>query len=94
MLRQPSVAQRDRIIAAAQGSGGKMDGDKIARGQALATIYCALDPESEQPIFTEADIEALVESPAGGPMDQLALQAMKLMEVAQSTVSKSAEGQE
>jgi hypothetical protein len=94
LLRQPSVAQRDRIIAAAQGANGKMDGDRIAKGQALATIYCALDPETKQPIFTEADVEALVDSPAGGGLDQLALQAMKLMEVASQNVTKSAPGQE
>lgn len=95
LLRQPTVAQRDKIIAAAQGGGGgKMDGSSIARGQALATIYCALDPETKQPLFTEADIEALTESPAGGALDQLALQAMKMMEVAQKSASKSPPGQE
>lgn len=93
LLRQPSVAQRDRILTEAQDtSTGKLAAGGLSRGQALAVVLCALDPDTKQPLFQEADIETLTQLPAGSWFDRLAREAMGLMEVAQKAATKSPEG--
>jgi hypothetical protein len=95
LVRQPTVATRDRILAemqTARGDGKSVDGAGLARAQALAVVLCCLDPESRAPIFTEADIESLMESPSGSFVDVLANEAMSLMGAAQSSATKSPAG--
>ena len=92
LVRQPTVAARDRILAemqAARGEVKQVDGAGLARAQALAVVLCCLEPATRAPIFTEADIESLMESPSGSFVDVLANEAMSLMGAAQTTATKS-----
>lgn len=80
LLKQPSVAQRNRILAEIQnGRKGDVDAAGIGKSQALAVILCALDPETREAVFTEADLDALLALPAGGWLDDLSGAAMGLM---------------
>jgi hypothetical protein len=89
LVRQPTVAARDRILASMQDGNKKNDGQGLAEAQALAVILCCLDPGSRAPIFTDADLATLMESPAGSFVDLLANEAMSLMGAAQSAATKS-----
>lgn len=92
LVRQPTVAARDRILAEmqlARGEGKQVDGAGLARAQALAVVLCCLEPTTRAAIFTEADIEGLMESPSGSFVDVLANEAMSLMGAAQTTATKS-----
>jgi hypothetical protein len=81
LLKQPTVAQRNRILAEVRSNsrGGDVDAAGIGKSQALAVILCALDPTTEQPVFEEADLESLLAMPAGGFLDELSAAAMQLM---------------
>lgn len=93
LVRQPTVGGRDRIVAEMQDGGDKrVNGAGLARAQALSVVLCCLDPQTRAPIFTEADVETLIESPAGSFVDVLANTAMSLMGAAQTNASKSPAG--
>lgn len=96
LLRSPTVEERDRIMleATAGKTDGSLDAKGLSRSNATAVIVCALDPTTRQPIFTAADLEALVGLPAGSFIDQLSKAAQELMSDASKAARKSPEKQE
>jgi hypothetical protein len=76
-VRQPSVGQRTQILAARIAEN---DAKALARAQALAVVLCSLEPDgSDKPVFEMSDVDALIDGPAGGWVDQLANKAMALV---------------
>lgn len=90
LVRQPSVAARDRILAEMVDDKGQMKGGGLARRQAVTVIQCCFQADTRAPLFTEADIEVLCALPAGSFLDVLASEATELMSAGQEAASKSA----
>ena len=90
LLRQPTVAQRNRILAESQAvkKGGDVDAGGIGRAQAMSVILCALDPLDKSPAFSDGDLESLLNLPAGGWLDELSSQAMGLMSEGEQAAKK------
>lgn len=91
LVRQPSVQQRDRLLGEAVTEDGKLDRKGgISRRQVAAVMLCSLDPDTRQPLFTEADFDTLLQLPSGGWLDTLAAEAMELMAAGTTAATKSA----
>lgn len=90
LVRQPSVGQRSEIMAQMKvGRDGELrSGDGLSRGMALAIIHCARDPDSNANIFTPEDIDGLVGQPSGSWFDDLAGEALTLMNDAAENAKK------
>lgn len=90
LVRQPTVEARNRILSSMKDADTKrLDGHGLAESQALAVILCCLEPSTRAPIFGEADVADLMQSPAGSFVDVLAGEAMGLMGAAQTAATKS-----
>jgi hypothetical protein len=90
LVRQPTVGQRSEILAQMKvGKDGELrSGDGLSRGMALAIIRCARDPDSNGEIFTLEDLDSLVGQPSGSWFDDLAGEAMSLMNDAAENAKK------
>lgn len=79
-VRAPTVKQRSEILERA----GVLDEKKAkktdtGRMQVVAVVSCTFDPESGERVFENADIEALLEDPAGGIVDALSVPAIAFL---------------
>jgi hypothetical protein len=93
LIRQPSVAARDKILAEMLDDKGQMKGgSSLSRRQAVTVIQCCLDPETRAPMFQDTDAEALAALPSGSWLDTLAAEATELMSAGQEAVTKSPPG--
>lgn len=90
LVRQPSVGQRAEIMAQMKvGRDGELrSGDGLSRGMALAIIHCARDPDSNAAIFTPEDLDSLVGQPSGSWFDDLAGEALTLLNDAAENAKK------
>lgn len=70
-VRQPSLVQRNKLVKGA--------GDDQMRLVALLTISQVYVPGTNERVFEETDYDSLLETPAGGFVDQFAEVAMELM---------------
>ena len=89
-VKQPSVAERNQIFAEAKVSkNGDVNAGASAKTGALAIIYCARDPDTDEPVFTIADLDTLLGTPAGSWVDFLAGKVMEVLVEAQDLAKKS-----
>jgi hypothetical protein len=80
LLRQPSVSQRNQILAESRSEDAKkLDAGGLGKAQCMAVILCALDPDTRQPAFDVSDLDTLLGLPAGGWLDELSGAVMGLM---------------
>ena len=88
-VKQPSVEERNAIFAGAKVSkGGDVDAGSSVKTGALAIIYCARDPDTDEPVFTVSDLDTLLSTPAGGWVDFLAAKVMEVLVEAQEIAKK------
>lgn len=87
-VKQPSVDERNAIFGEAKISrdGGTIGGTN--RVGALAIIHCVRHPDTDEPIFSVADVDALVNMPANGWVDTLAAKVMEVLTEAQELAKK------
>ena len=89
-VKQPSVEERSIIFAEAKVSkSGEVNAGGTARMGALAIVFCARDPETDEPIFTTEDIDTLLHTPANSWVDKLAAEVMSLLADAAEIAKKS-----
>jgi hypothetical protein len=90
LVRQPTVAQRNEIMAQLKvGKEGEVkSGDGLSRGLALGIVYCVLDKVARKPIFDISDLDALIGTPSGSWFDDLASAVMGLISDAQDEAKK------
>ncbi len=87
-VKQPSVEERQAIFAEAKvGRDGAVSASS-SKTAALAIIYCARDPDTDEPVFTAADIDTIMQSPAGGWVDLLSQKVMELLSEAAESAKK------
>lgn len=88
-LRQMTVGQRAEVQAALKvGRDGSISGG-LARGFALAVVHCCLHAETGQPLFEVADVDSLINTPAGGWVESLGAEIMSLIGEAAEDAKKS-----
>lgn len=82
-VRTPSIAERGQIMKAggynADGTIQSIEG--IFRAQCVAIIKLAVDPDSGERVFEDADIDDLLAQPAGGWVDRLGRVAIGMLNV-------------
>jgi len=87
-MRPATVGLRGEIFAASGiATDGSSKGD-IGKLQAVAVCKLTVD-ETGARVFDEIDLDALLQSPAGGIVDVLAAAAMKQINVSPEAVSKN-----
>ncbi len=86
-LRQPTVGGRSAILKAA---GVVKDGEvpDLGKMQAEAVLQCSFVPGTGERAFERADVEAMLQLPAGGAFDKLADPAVKLLNVDTTALGK------
>lgn len=89
-LKQPTAEERNVILAEmkANKDGILQNGAGLTRGLALAVIFCARDPKTNDAVFDMGDLDVLTHLPAGGWADRLAGQVMDLLNEAQAAAKK------
>lgn len=80
-IRQPSVSARSKILQKAQQKPGMENlGDvELSKMQIYSVIYCTFVPGTNERVFDEGDIPALIEQPTDSFVDKFASTAMRLM---------------
>jgi len=79
-LRQPSLKLRSKIYNRSLNKEGTLD---LFEFTLWGTIYSTFVPGTQDLVFSEADYDSLLETPAGSFMDELSAEVMKLMNVAE-----------
>lgn len=88
-VKQPSVEERNAIFSGAKvNKSGEVTAGDSGRTGALAIIHCARDPDTDEPIFSIADLDTLLSTPAGGWVDFLAARVMEVLVEAQDIAKK------
>ena len=88
-VKQPTVRERNEIFAETKVSkGGEVDAGSSAATGAKAIIYCARHPDTDEPVFTLEDLATLLNTPAGGWVDTLSGEIMKVLVEAQDNAKK------
>lgn len=87
-VKCPSVGERNDITARGRDESGKTTGAGLSDSQALAVIFCAINPETNAPIFTLDDLDSLKQSDANSWVDQIAVAAAALMSEAAENAKK------
>lgn len=77
-IRQPTVGQRSRILTAA-GGGTTGEIKDFSKLQIAAIMSCCYVPGTQEHVFEKADEKSLMDQPAGGWVDELAAEAVRLM---------------
>lgn len=75
-FRSLTVRERDEIREKATDGKGNIQG---AVFQVWAIIYMTYVPDTDEKVFEEGDYESLMSQPAGGFVDALASEALKLL---------------
>ena len=78
-LREPTVGQRARMLAAGGVTGQNTDIDDIGAMQVAAIIECAYHPGTGKQLFDHVDKDALEGLPTQSWFDEVASAAMALM---------------
>lgn len=93
-LRQLTIAERDAAAAAANAYAEKHTGGKLAAGvmQVFFVVACAVVPGTDEPLFDAADVPALINTPVGSWVDEVAQGASKLLQSAEAEGKDSAPG--
>lgn len=78
-LREPTVAQRGRMLSAGGVSAANADITDIAAMQISAVIECSYHPGSGKRLFNNIDEEAIAALPTASWFDDVANAAMALM---------------
>lgn len=90
-VRQPTVDQRAKILAAA----GMMAEDAAKRDMgklmANAVVHCCYFPGTNVPVVDSVDLPRMLASPAGGWVDTLGGVAVRLMNVEAPAAAKKSE---
>lgn len=74
-VRQPSLKQRNNLLTRCRDGKGEIDPTAL---MVWITIHCVYDPETGEPVFDEADYEAMTESPPNGFVDVLGAKALEV----------------
>ncbi len=85
-VRAPSVRARSKILTAAglvdtddqKGKGKKTQAD-AGKMQVCAVIACTFAPGTDERVFEDADVETLLDDPAGGIVDAVGEHALKFL---------------
>lgn len=80
-VRKPSVRERATILKAAGIVAGKASSAEIDKLQAMAVINCVYDPETGERVFTDADLNALLDAESGSYVDVLGEHALHFLNV-------------
>jgi len=88
-IRQPSVGQRGKILQASKVQTGDVEKMDFAKLQAVAVICCTYVPGTNEQVFEEADLDALMELPAGSFVDEFSQVALRLMNVEAEVAAKN-----
>lgn len=75
-FRSPTVRERDEIRAKATDKDGNIQG---AAFQVWSIIQMTYVPDTDEKVFGAEDYDALMNQPAGGFVDALATEALKLL---------------
>ena len=86
-VRQPTVAQRDKIMLRATVDGQIHPGALAVH----AAIACTVDPETGAPLFVDADAVALINLPTGSWVEELGTAAVNLIRQAEAAGKASRE---
>jgi hypothetical protein len=78
-LREPTVAQRGRMLRAGGLTGANANITEIAAMQVAAVIECCYHPGSGKKLFDHTDIEVIESLPTASWFDTVATAAMSLM---------------
>lgn len=84
-IRQPHLGERNRILA----SVGDKTAAGLTRGQAEAVVLCCRNPDGDALLFSESDVPALMEVPAGSWVDKLSSEVMSLLQEGSDVAKKS-----
>ncbi len=88
-VKQPSVAERNAIFSDTRVSkSGEVNTSDGARTGARAIVICCRHPDTDEPVFTLEDLDVLMNTPAGGWVDSLAAEVMKVLSEAQENAKK------
>ena len=89
-VRKPSLRERDQIIkeSGMQGAKGKHDVD-TSMLQVTCVIALTYVPGTDEKVFELADMDTLLNQPAGGWIDDLATACMKSLGVEASAGSEA-----
>lgn len=78
-VREPNLTIRDTFLKMMQlEADGSTKGD-IGRAQCYLAIACTYDPKTGQRVFDSSDESKLMNSPAGGAINDIAQAAMSFM---------------
>lgn len=101
LIRAPSIATMEKInevsgleIVPSPDGDAKKNQVKIrfpVRGAVESVLHCCFDPESNRPIFAEADREVLLEEGMGGWLKQLSTEVQKLLADKPAEAAKNSE---
>lgn len=89
-VRKPTYAARSTIFAGAKLTSGDAEKIDLGRFQALAIVHCVHDPETGEKVFEAADVDAILELPAGS-LDALSDCAIKLLNVDKAAIEGKSE---
>lgn len=83
-VRAPSVRARSKILAAAGVVSADDDKKKkkdpdAGKMQVACVIACTFAPGTDERVFEDADLETLLDDPAGGIVDALGEHALKFL---------------
>jgi len=88
-IREPSVRQRAKILQASGAQSLDPNDIDLAKFQTLAVIYCTYIPGTNERVFEEGDLEALMEMPSGTFVDDFAQIAFKYLNVQPEVAAKN-----
>lgn len=75
-VRQPTIKERNKLLAECRGDDGTLDEMEFILQCAIRFVY---DPESGEAVYEEGDYDALVSQPAGDFVDQFGGEAIELL---------------
>lgn len=90
-VRQPSVAERSKIVKQAKVQTGDTERMDMAELQIWATILLTYVPGTEERVFEDGDYDALAAQPAGGFVDEISKVALQLMNLGDGAAKNSEE---
>jgi hypothetical protein len=76
MVKQPSVKERNKLVAACKDETGKLDEMEFIL---QAAIMFTFDPETGERLYDAKDYDVLAEQPAGGFVDQFGGEAIQML---------------
>jgi hypothetical protein len=87
-IRQPDVSERQSMFADAKISRDGSVNAEQSRIGALSIIHCVRDPDTDEPVFSAADLDTLLHLPTGSWFDKLSGKVMEVLSEAQDLAKK------